>query len=1437
MNMRIKKTVFLLWCALMTPLAAIAQQSLPVVMDFEDVAAFNQWTMVDCTPNSGRNSGTVAHGGTYAFGFMSGAPQYLVSPELEPVSGATTLTLWYKSSWTSTGLAIGFSSTTGNISSFIWNNTVSVPYNTPWTELSITVPVGTKYVAIQCAVSGTLYIDDISIASTAACARVSHLTVSAITDSSAILHWRDTANNGASYAVYDMEDNSLLASDIFDTSVTIEGLNVASSYTLGVQAHCSAGDLSQVATVSFHTDCGVIWNANLPWSENFDGLGDTVGYIPCWNIHNARPMFPRASANYNHGTTIGRAYYWTGSTDYNTICVLPTFESPVNELMVNMWFFRSAAAAGIEVGYVTDPDDVSTYVGVTSFTGLAYPASQWNEAELFLSNVPLMASNIAFKFLGSSSVVCVDDIVVRRIPNCPRPTALVVRDIGPSSAELFVQDSNTAPNYTVQVFSATDTVLDSTFTSYGIPIDGLTANTEYTVKVIVHCNDGNSYNPMITHFRSSCTLIAHNSLPWHEGFDSYPSYSGAPLNQNFTLNIDCWNVPMRFSAYFPCLLNVFHYDGGNSLYAYGSMEEPTMVALPAFEDNLADLQLTFMVRKDGVSDFLEVGVMSNPSDPNTYVPVQYCTPTTFGPWQQFDVTFAGFTTGNITFRSTGNIYLDSIVVKEIPPCMRPTELTMTNLSNEGATATIHDVNNTGSYRLILYNGAAQVDSLVVCGNSHTFTTLSANTVYRLEVRTLCDGGTVTEATTVTFRTLCDAIADVDLPWSEGFESMPTGDVAMPCWSYIDNGSIKPRVYYGNAHGGDKSLRFSGYAMRPYYVILPGFESDINDLMLSFWAQAENNVTPGADPGMLRVGYLVDVDDSNTFVPVDTLMPADYYTMGYREVHFANAPADARIAIAQRNSGNYYWWIDDLTVGVASTCRRPESLWLYGVTDNTAQLHIEDSAVVNSYLVEVIHGSDTMSYYVNDTTLTLANLTHGTVYIVNVRTHCYDGTITNATTTVFQTEMIPVDTLPYFTGFESGDDVAWQVVNGVNAWMIGSGATTIDSMSLYISNNGRDNAYSNDVSNVSFAARSFHLTSGEYMVSFDWRAVGESVYDFLRVWLVPEDAALAANVLAVPIDSLATANPVGWTDVVGGRLNLANSWNSVTDSLSVSQSGIYKLVFCWINDANLGLNPPAAIDNVRLRVRGSEPVVRHQVTLLANDTTMGSVSPAGTTSVMAGSRFTATATPAPGHRFLAWTSGGANVSTTSSFVFTVTADTTLTALFEPLNMHDDSCYAPTNVAASDVTATSALISWTETGTATQWIVDYNDVQVTVDTNPYTLTGLTAGTQYYVQVKAVCSEGSSSEWGMPVIFNTEHMGIAGVAPIDANIFPNPANGIVTVEGLDDASIVQLINMNGREVACFKTLGSRLEMNVSSLGSGVYFVRVTSGQRSAIHKLIVE
>jgi hypothetical protein len=92
----------------------------------------------------------------------------------------------------------------------------------------------------------------------------------------------------------------------------------------------------------------------------------------------------------------------------------------------------------------------------------------------------------------------------------------------------------------------------------------------------------------------------------------------------------------------------------------------------------------------------------------------------------------------------------------------------------------------------------------------------------------------------------------------------------------------------------------------------------------------------------------------------------------------------------------------------------------------------------------------------------------------------------------------------------------------------------------------------------------------------------------------------------------------------------------------------------------------------------------------------------------------------------------------------------------------SCIPPGSPTATSITATSASLNWTQSGTPPQWQIKYGaagfnpataGTSIFTPTKPYVLNPpLTASTSYDYYVRAVCSAGDTSAWSVVTNFTT-------------------------------------------------------------------------------------
>jgi len=92
-----------------------------------------------------------------------------------------------------------------------------------------------------------------------------------------------------------------------------------------------------------------------------------------------------------------------------------------------------------------------------------------------------------------------------------------------------------------------------------------------------------------------------------------------------------------------------------------------------------------------------------------------------------------------------------------------------------------------------------------------------------------------------------------------------------------------------------------------------------------------------------------------------------------------------------------------------------------------------------------------------------------------------------------------------------------------------------------------------------------------------------------------------------------------------------------------------------------------------------------------------------------------------------------------------------AIIYNLSMEAAACSSPTDVAVSNLTTNSAVISWTPTGSEESWTFEYQELSETtwtsetvLNTPSFTMSNLLPGTAYQVRIQANCDNNEHSAW---------------------------------------------------------------------------------------------
>ena len=1073
----------------------------------------------------------------------------------------------------------------------------------------------------------------------------------------------------------------------------------------------------------------------VPYTEGFEGVTgtafSTAGSLPaCWNgFTNGTstgyvPHVVTGTANYSYQHSGINSLVMTsgsGATYGNTkVVMLPPMSVALNQLQLSFWMCTESSSYGtLIVGYVTS-DDTSTFTAIQSYpassasvhSGNGLQATAGMEVELSLASVPASATRLAFKWYHNSTyyTCCVDDVVISYPPTCPKVDSLTVSPASNSAEVAWVSASN-ATSWVIVVTDSMGVVDSSNVMTNPATVYNLTPNTDYEVTVRAICGDGDWSLPRSTTFRTACSVVATEDLPWTYGFEDA---TGTTATATFNPCLGRHVVGSTSNYPYP---SANHRSGSKGLNLWSNASGYSWLTLPLFEESLSSFNLSFYAYRAATATYgyWAVGVMTDPNNITTFDTIASGQVSANSQWEHIELSLAEYN-GTGTYlailcpqgTAVCNTYIDDITVGYPSACATPL-----NVDTSNVTANTVDLTWSGStseyiveYGLIGFQrGTGEV--VQVYDNTVTLDGLRMGLRYGVYINGICGDDTSAEAYT-SFNTGCSTIAEDDLPYVEDFETYGTGtgNPINACWTKGTNAtSTYPYPYSTAAINGSRGLYF--YSTRPTssgtrnysWAALPMVDESVemNTLQVNFNAKRYSSTT-NTYFSMIAVGIADSVTNLTTATALDSLVTwidtidltsLDASSVTSEEVSFANYTGEGRYVVffapQPTNSGTSlltnYISIDDIVLRRIPSCFWPTSVVLDTVTTDSAAISwTPDPRTPSPSYWEVEYGTHGFApgegqvETTLDTTFTFLNLDPNTEYDAYITANCGDD-VSESVTITFYTKSIPAP-LPYFTGFEAGQDSGWVMVNGTqtNRWMIGnySDTTHVGSRALFISDNGTSSSYNISSASMVFTYRLLEVTdTGDYVINFDWRAYGEGSADYLRAFIIPNSVDILPNVNN-GITS-ATVTPAGWINVGSYsnavKLNLSNEWqnNQAICHVGTGQTGLYKLVFYWRNDGSVG-SGPAIVDNI--------------------------------------------------------------------------------------DIHKITCPAPTNLVADSVGAYQIDLSWTEHGTEVSWEVRMDTgIWIPVTTNSYSATGLTPKSTHTFEVRAICEgEGDTSFISQSIIVQT-------------------------------------------------------------------------------------
>ena len=1219
------------------------------------------------------------------------------------------------------------------------------------------------------------------------------------------------------------DDDWTLVPGLTGNEYNFTGLNTNTVYYVRMQSDCGGGDTSTWVGATFRTDCSAI---SIPFTENFDtyGTGESA-YPMCWGKINTYSS-NRPYINTTNFSAPGCLYFYTGAGAYN-IAVAPEIDPNValSTLQVSFKYRVFSTSDRLIVGMMTDPDDANTFVGIDT---LSLPAaSTWYDATVYLASYQGTGRYVALKNMclgtATTAYAYVDDFVIEEAPTCLPPQNLTATNVTTNSVDLTWTEIGNATTWIVEYGPTGFTVgtgTTETVYSTSTTISGLTASTAYDFYVKSDCGGGDeSANSNVLTIMTACDAIT--TLPFEDSFDTYGTGS--------TIYPACWSKINTYSSDRP-YINTTNYSAPGAMYFYAGTSGTYNIAItPLFDASIPvnTLQATFMYKGSGSNDRLIIGVISNPMDASTFVPVDTVYHTSA--WTEYEVPFNNYTgTGQyIAFKNEytttyGYAYLDNLQIDVIPSCPKPQDLVVTDQTSSSITLSWTEVGSATQWNIEygptgFTQGAGTTE--IATSNPYTITSLTTD-VYDFYVQADCGGGDVS-------------------PWRGPITAQP-GAINMPVTGTVNVTTCDATIYDDGGINGVYSNNCESYM-----IINPETPGAVVSVSGTIVAESSTydylQFLDGAGTTGAQLYKTNQTGSSQTlnFGPITS-------TTGPLTIHFHSDASNTYSGFAIQVS--------------CITCPPVSNVTATSSTTSSVTLSWTETGAASAWNIEYgpagfTQGTGT-TVSATSNPFTVTGLNASTNYDFYVQADCGGGDVSPWTLCSAATDCDAV-TLPYTENFDSYTGTTYSTTGPTpTCWTTWTDNTSYPAP--HVTSSGTGCYPSSGTNALTFVASSsadgvstgasaiavlptFVEDLNTLKLTFAYR-MESATYGELRVGYVTN-----------PNSPLTTFTQVA---VIPGTTTVSTDSIDFSTATNVPATG--NIAFYWYKESTWYT---CSVDDIVVTQAGTPgPGTTCDAPTNVHTTNVGQTS--ATIAWTAGGDETSWNLQYKATSSSSWSS---NITVNNNASYTLTGLTANTAYqvrvqavcdansvstwtngtFTTLNQDEPSCPAPTNVAANDITSNSAVITWNqEPNTASSWTVLYKQTAAsawetaTANAMTYTLSGLNAETQYDVQVMANCDNGMQSAASETIHFTTIAVGINNYV-LDAafSVYPNPTNGQFTIYNEQyTINSVSVYDVYGKLISTTKVEDTHVTLDINTYADGVYFARILT-DKGVVTKRIVK
>lgn len=565
----------------------------------------------------------------------------------------------------------------------------------------------------------------------------------------------------------------------------------------------------------------------------------------------------------------------TGGGGAGVLSAVVNFSDGTNQSFTNLavadWYGGTGFAIQ-GIGRVKIDTDVVDAAGGTNPRMYQIPMA------INAANQSKTITSVAITKTSGSGLLSVFAISADKYSSCVAPTAITASAIAATSATVSWTAPSTPPSsydvyYTSATVAPSSTATPSVagVTATTTPTGVLVSNTKYYVWVRSKCGATTGEWAYGTSFTTSCSPFA---VPYSENFDT--ASVGSTTNTNAP---NCWAYleTNAFAGYgYVSTGNTF--SAPNNYYLYngsGTTGNQMLVSPETIALSDGTKRVKFYAKGGAAGYTLQVGTLTNPTDPTTFVSFNTTTLTTSQSQYTVNIPSGG---GNyLAFRhnlggTARAIYLDDITVEAIPSCVEPIALTATGQAINSISlswtnnATVPAANYDIYYSTT--NIAPTTGTVLNATNSFSSTTttatvsgLTTDTTYYFWVRARCSttDQSIWVGPVSSFTGYCRPSSTNQNSWISGFTS--TG--ASINMAYASPSAVTGTNGYQNLSLSSNTILSAPSAATPLTVTVGGGGS----YGVAIWVDWDNSLTfSTAERVYATTGYITTPANTTLTIP-------------------------------------------------------------------------------------------------------------------------------------------------------------------------------------------------------------------------------------------------------------------------------------------------------------------------------------------------------------------------------------------------------------------------------------------------------------------------------------------------------------------------------------------------------------------------------------------